>query len=152
MNIHREREGGQSQKVSLITTYMHALLKLPSVYREYVFRLIKNFLSLSLPRYSPLMPGQQKDMLFPVEGIHVGADHMCNEEFCTIHLDNLSGETTGAFRCEVSGDAPEFKLTHETSNMTVVGECDGVTFGAVLIGKYLSSLFRLSAPAKRSED
>ena len=74
-------------------------------------------------RYSPMMP-QQPFMSFSVEGIHVGSDHMCNEKFCTIHLDNLSGETTGNYRCEVSGDAPEFKLVHETSNMTVVGKCD----------------------------
>ncbi|XP_070502821.1 uncharacterized protein [Chironomus tepperi] len=71
-------------------------------------------------RYSPLMPAQQQYMLFSVDGIHVASDHMCNEKFCTIHLDNLSGDTSGAYRCEVSGDAPEFKLTHETSNMTVV--------------------------------
>ncbi|KAG5671332.1 hypothetical protein PVAND_001535 [Polypedilum vanderplanki] len=71
-------------------------------------------------RYSPMMPAQSQYMLFSVDGIHVSADHLCNEKSCTIHLDNLSGETTGAFRCEVSGDAPEFKLSHETSNMTVV--------------------------------
>jgi hypothetical protein len=72
-------------------------------------------------RYAPLMPTKQ-NMIFDVEGVHVGSDHVCNEAFCTIHLDNLNNESTGAYRCEVSGDAPEFKLTHETFNMTVVGE------------------------------
>jgi hypothetical protein len=72
-------------------------------------------------RYAPLMPTKQ-NMIFTVEGIHVSADHLCNDQFCQIHLDNLSSESTGAYRCEVSGDAPEFKLSHETSNMTVVGE------------------------------
>lgn len=71
--------------------------------------------------YAPLMPSKQ-NMIFGVEGVHVSSDHVCNENFCTIHLDNLSNESSGAYRCEVSGDAPEFKLSHETSNMTVVGE------------------------------
>lgn len=72
-------------------------------------------------RYAPLMPTTQ-NMIFTVEGIHVNSDHVCNDKFCTIHLDNLSKDSTGAYRCEVSGDAPEFKLSLETSNMTVVGE------------------------------
>jgi hypothetical protein len=67
------------------------------------------------------MPTQQ-NMIFHVEGVHVSSDHVCNEKFCAIHLDNLSNDTSGAYRCEVSGDAPEFKLSHETSNMTVAGE------------------------------
>jgi hypothetical protein len=67
------------------------------------------------------MPSKQ-NMIFAVEGVHVSSDHVCNEKFCTIHLDNLSNDSTGAYRCEVSGDAPDFKLSHETSNMTVVGE------------------------------
>ncbi|CRK89280.1 CLUMA_CG003039, isoform A [Clunio marinus] len=70
-------------------------------------------------RYSPLMSTKQ-NMIFNVEGVHVSSDHVCNDKFCTIHLDNLSNDTSGAYRCEVSGDAPEFKLSHETSNMTVV--------------------------------
>jgi hypothetical protein len=63
-----------------------------------------------------------QNMIFSVEGVHVSSDHVCNEKFCTIHLDNLSNDSSGAYRCEVSGDAPEFKLVHETSNMTVAGE------------------------------
>lgn len=64
----------------------------------------------------------KQNMIFTVEGVHVSAEHVCNEKFCTIHLDNLNLESSGAYRCEVSGDAPEFKLSHETSNMTVAGE------------------------------
>lgn len=77
--------------------------------------------SIKMKSYAPLMPSKQ-NMIFSVEGVHVSADHVCNEKFCTIHLDNLSNESSGAYRCEVSGDAPEFKLSHETSNMTVVGK------------------------------
>jgi hypothetical protein len=68
------------------------------------------------------MPTKQQNMVFTVEGVHVSAEHVCNDKFCTIHLDNLNLESSGAYRCEVSGDAPEFKLSHETSNMTVAGE------------------------------
>jgi hypothetical protein len=67
------------------------------------------------------MPSKQ-NMIFAVDGVHVSSDHTCNEKLCTIHLDNLSSDSSGAYRCEVSGDAPEFKLVHETSNMTVVGK------------------------------
>lgn len=72
-------------------------------------------------RYAPLMPTKQ-NMIFNVAGVHVSSDHVCNEKSCTIHLDNLSSDSSGAYRCEVSGDAPEFKLSHETGNMTVAGE------------------------------
>jgi hypothetical protein len=68
------------------------------------------------------MPPHQQFMIFSVDGIHVGSDHICSNAMCTIHLDNLSGDSSGAYRCEVSGDAPDFKLVHETSNMTIVGE------------------------------
>lgn len=72
-------------------------------------------------RYAPLMPTKQ-NMIFSVEGIHVSSDHVCNEKLCTIHLDNLSNDSSGSYRCEVSGDAPDFKLSHETGNMTVAGK------------------------------
>lgn len=68
-----------------------------------------------------MMPTKQ-NMIFTVEGVHVNSEHVCNDKFCAIHLDNLSNDSSGAYRCEVSGDAPEFKLSHETSNMTVAGK------------------------------
>jgi len=67
------------------------------------------------------MPSKQ-NMIFNVDGVHVNSDHVCNDKFCTIHLDNLSNNSTGSYRCEISGDAPAFLLSHETSNMTVAGE------------------------------
>lgn len=73
------------------------------------------------------MPTKQ-NMIFNVEGVHVSSDHVCNDKFCTIHLDNLNNDSSGAYRCEVSGDAPEFKLSHETSNMTVAGEYEKFNF------------------------
>lgn len=86
------------------------------------------------------MPSQQQFMIFMVDGIHVGTEHACDEKFCTIHLDNLSGDTTGAYRCEVSGDAPEFKLSHETSNMTVVGTRLFIDFNRKNVYFFLSLL------------
>lgn len=68
------------------------------------------------------MPTQQQTMVFQVDGVHVGSDYVCNDKFCRIQLDNLSSETSGAYRCEISGEAPAFKLQHRTGNMSVVGE------------------------------
>lgn len=60
--------------------------------------------------------------MFNVDGVQLSPDHVCNDKFCTIHLENLSKRTSGEYRCEVSGDAPEFKIVHETANMTIAGE------------------------------
>lgn len=44
----------------------------------------------------------------------------CNAHVCAIQLRDLrSPQSNGAYRCEISGDAPEFKLVHSTGNMTV---------------------------------
>jgi hypothetical protein len=71
-------------------------------------------------RYAPFLP--ETNLLFPVEGVHVSGEHYCNEKRCSINLDNLNTDSTGSYRCEVSGDAPEFRIVHETSNMTVIGK------------------------------
>lgn len=60
-------------------------------------------------------------MSFPVDGVSLNSKSVCNKESCTIYLQHLTNYTAGAYRCEISGDAPEFKLVHETSNMTVAG-------------------------------
>lgn len=73
-------------------------------------------------RFSPMMfPSVQT---FPVEGVHLNPDtsHKCNKEICSVVLDNLNRRSTGSYRCEISGDAPEFHIVHETANMTVAGE------------------------------
>lgn len=77
-------------------------------------------------RYAPFLP--QKNLIFPVDGIHVTKEFNCDHERCSVNLDNLSMESTGSYRCEVSGDAPEFRIVHDTSNMTVIGECFPYTF------------------------
>jgi hypothetical protein len=68
------------------------------------------------------MMNQNLYMKFPVQGVHIGDDHTCNDKFCIVHLDNLSNDSSGSYRCEVSGDAPDFRIVHETSNMTIIGK------------------------------
>lgn len=64
-------------------------------------------------------------MKFSVDGVTL-MEHMynCNKVICTINLDNLGQKSTGSYRCEISGDAPEFKLEWKTNNMTVAGQCN----------------------------
>ncbi|XP_062545343.1 uncharacterized protein LOC134211945 [Armigeres subalbatus] len=71
-------------------------------------------------RYSPMM--EQNVRTFPVEGVTVVRDspeHYCNRFMCSIQLQRLNIKSSGTYRCEVSGDAPEFKLAHGVYNMTV---------------------------------
>ena len=67
---------------------------------------------------------QQPDtMSFPIDGVYLADDrqNICNRYMCTIRLKNLNIKTSGSYSCEISGDAPEFKLIHDISNMTVAG-------------------------------
>ncbi|XP_041774746.1 uncharacterized protein LOC121594927 isoform X2 [Anopheles merus] len=71
-------------------------------------------------RYSPLMP--KSLMLFDVEGVTVlqnSTGQICNQFMCSIQLHRLNIRSSGSYRCEISGDAPEFKLAHGVGNMTV---------------------------------
>lgn len=63
-------------------------------------------------------------MIFPVNGVHLNPDQtfVCNDTNCTVVLDQLERKSTGSYRCEISGDAPEFHVVHETANMTVAGK------------------------------
>lgn len=71
-------------------------------------------------RYSPLTPPTTN--WFPVKGVTIaeGSSH-CNQFICNLELEQLNTQSTGSYRCEVSGDAPEFKLIDKTANMTVAG-------------------------------
>ncbi|XP_058822260.1 uncharacterized protein LOC131683892 [Topomyia yanbarensis] len=71
-------------------------------------------------RYSPLM--EQNVMIFPVDGVAVvrkSPTHFCNRFMCSIQLQQLNIKSSGSYRCEISGDAPEFKLAHGVGNMSV---------------------------------
>ncbi|KAG5873610.1 hypothetical protein JTB14_011752 [Gonioctena quinquepunctata] len=68
------------------------------------------------------MPRQKPNtMLFPVDGIHLapsGTD--CRQNRCKIRLQNLSRTYSGgAYRCEISSEAPAFRLASETHNVVV---------------------------------
>lgn len=63
-------------------------------------------------------------MKFPVDGVQVlDGKNFCNESSCRVELSSLGIKSSGVYRCEVSGDAPHFKLTTRAANMTVAGEC-----------------------------
>ncbi|XP_035892710.1 uncharacterized protein LOC118503492 [Anopheles stephensi] len=70
-------------------------------------------------RYAPML--FPKVTTYPVEGIVVATDRptICNQYLCSIRLTELQRRTSGEYRCEISGDAPEFKLANGTRNMTV---------------------------------
>nr|XP_029708095.1 uncharacterized protein LOC109427463 [Aedes albopictus] len=57
---------------------------------------------------------------FPVEGVQLAPDgHQCNAFVCRIRLTRLERHSGGEYRCEISGDAPQFELANGSRNMTV---------------------------------
>lgn len=46
----------------------------------------------------------------------------CSEKFCEIHLQELSAASSGTWKCEIAGDAPNFKVIQNQANMTVLGK------------------------------
>ncbi|XP_052900760.1 uncharacterized protein LOC128307080 [Anopheles moucheti] len=70
-------------------------------------------------RYAPML--FPKVTTYPVDGIVIATDRptICNQYLCSIRLTELQRSSSGEFRCEISGDAPEFKLANGTRNMTV---------------------------------
>lgn len=73
-------------------------------------------------RYAPMQ--QPAIVMFRVAGVHVHNQSVdCDTESCRIQLWYLERQTSGVYRCEVSGDAPDFKLASRMANMTVGGEC-----------------------------
>ncbi|XP_058063263.1 uncharacterized protein LOC131213269 [Anopheles bellator] len=70
-------------------------------------------------RYAPML--SPKVTIYPVEGIVIATDRptICNQYLCSIRLTELQRRSSGEYRCEISGDAPEFKLANGTRNMTV---------------------------------
>lgn len=74
-------------------------------------------------RYSPSMTA--KPLKFPVPGVHVSSDPQwtqCRMDRCDLLLTNLSRrESSGEYRCEVSSEAPAFRIAVRTVNITVAG-------------------------------
>lgn len=60
---------------------------------------------------------------FPVAGVQlIDEGYECNESSCRVDLNLLGIKSSGVYRCEVSGDAPHFKLTARSANMSVEGK------------------------------
>lgn len=60
---------------------------------------------------------------FPVAGVQlIDEGYECNESSCRVDLNLLGVKSSGVYRCEVSGDAPHFKLTARSANMSVEGK------------------------------
>ncbi|XP_044751233.1 uncharacterized protein LOC123311392 [Coccinella septempunctata] len=101
-------------------------------------------------RYSPA--GQQKLMEFQVMGVHVDLVRTkCSMTFCNLVLSDLSRTfSSGAYRCEVSTEAPTFRLASQTHNITmaviprnnptVEGVRDSYLIGDLLVGTCTSGL------------
>ncbi|ALC45851.1 beat-Vc [Drosophila busckii] len=69
-------------------------------------------------RYSPLTPPTTN--WFPVKGVTIAdGSSLCNQFMCNVELEKLNVNSSGQYRCEVSGDAPEFKLIDKAANLTV---------------------------------
>lgn len=72
-------------------------------------------------RYAPMQ--QPTVSMFKVAGIHVHNNSIdCDTQSCRIQLWYLQPQSSGVYRCEVSGDAPDFKLVSRVANMTVGGK------------------------------
>ncbi|XP_060533854.1 uncharacterized protein LOC132706512 isoform X2 [Cylas formicarius] len=70
-------------------------------------------------RYSPGYGN--KYSLFPIPGVHVDkTKSACDRHRCDLTLTNLTRpESAGAYRCEISSEAPSFRLASQTRNISV---------------------------------
>lgn len=70
-----------------------------------------------MPRHQP------NTMVFPVAGVHlVPHGSNCSHDHCQVKLWKLTRDHSGgAYRCEISSEAPAFRLASETHNVTVAG-------------------------------
>ncbi|KAI4463831.1 beat protein [Holotrichia oblita] len=68
------------------------------------------------------MPGQTPATItFPVAGVHlVTSATDCGHDHCKVRLHGLTRDHSGgAYRCEISSEAPTFRLASETHNVTI---------------------------------
>lgn len=73
-------------------------------------------------RYTPTQPPYV--LKFPVSGVTVlSKESVCVRGRCDLVLTNLSiQETSGEYRCEVSSEAPAFRIASRTMNISVAGK------------------------------
>lgn len=72
-------------------------------------------------RYAPTGPSVYVD--FPVPGVNVNKrKSKCVKDTCYLVLQELQRPySSGSYRCEVSSEAPAFRLASRTYNITVAG-------------------------------
>lgn len=63
-------------------------------------------------------------MTFPVTGVDVDKlKSRCDKDSCDLLLTNLhKPQSSGAYRCEVSSESPQFLLASETHLVTMAGK------------------------------
>lgn len=73
-------------------------------------------------RYAPTGPRIYVE--YPVPGVTVDTKKsQCTREACDLTLTELHRPySSGAYRCEVSSEAPAFRLASQTYNITVAGQ------------------------------
>lgn len=80
-------------------------------------------------------------MKFNTSGITLADQQFnCNKRTCSITLTNFNKDSSGAYRCEVSGDAPEFKIISNTKNMTIAGKSILIQLKHTIIIKYTRNI------------
>lgn len=65
------------------------------------------------------------NLVFPVIGAHADELSQCNTRHCSVTLSQLNRQSAGVYKCEVSTDAPTFKVAFDAANMSIVGEFYG---------------------------
>ncbi|XP_018568704.1 uncharacterized protein LOC108908984 [Anoplophora glabripennis] len=68
------------------------------------------------------MPHQKPHTLsFPVAGVHLASQGTnCSQDYCKVRLHRLTRQHSGGvYRCEISSEAPAFRLAAGTHNVTV---------------------------------
>jgi len=77
-------------------------------------------------------------MTFDVAGLQVlEGKYVCNESSCRLDLSLQGAKSTGLYKCEVSGDAPHFKLADKADNMTVAGELSIIVWSSISVNNAL---------------
>lgn len=71
------------------------------------------------------MPDHNPDTIsFPVPGVHLVQKSInCSQDHCSLRLRGLTRDHSGgAYRCEISSEAPTFRLVSKTRNVTIAGK------------------------------
>lgn len=78
-------------------------------------------------RYAPKTHPEY--MNFSVDGVKLADQTFnCDNTRCSVKLEQLRPQTTGLYRCEISGDKPNFVIISGTANMSVAGKFSLMSF------------------------